>query len=783
MTLMTNTVRILQLIFLLLLSISLYFCKTVRSDQAAKSAATGEGGDGYKRPDIPWMKAFSTSPVLTPEQALRQFTIEDGFEISLVASEPIVQTPVNILFDERGRLWVTEMTGYMPDVYGNGENVPNGKIIILEDTDQDGVMDQRTVFLDSLVLPRSICFIENGLLVAEPPRLWFYEITNDRPGKRTLVDSVYAVGGNVEHQPNGLLRAADNWIYNAKSAKRYRKSGDRWLIEATHFRGQWGLTQDNQGRLYYNHNSANVHGDNFLPGVGHWNRNQKGVTGFNAKIVANNRVYPLRPTPGVNRGYMKGILDDSLRLTNFTAACGPLIYRGDLFPPAYHSNAFVPEPSANLIKRNIIEEDGYLTPGRQAYANREFLASTDERFRPVTLTNAPDGAMYVLDMYRGIIQHKTYVTPYLRQEINERALTQPLTMGRIYKIKPKGAAPNSLPVLSRLEDDLIAMLGHPNGWIRDYAQQKLVDQRSNSAPAKLRLVATRTTSELELTHTLWTLEGLGALTEQDILPLYERSSFQMKTLAFGLTPSVLDESNHRKFVAIWEKQIKEHQAICYPYIAFSMHALAKADRAKAWSLLQKLATLQPDNPYLTTAIISTLHDQEAQFLMTLDKTKADTASTIVKQLKVAIDNGLKERNEKNKELLAKTYPLGAEFYQTICQTCHGEDGNGVQGLAPPLNQSEWVTGQKDILAAIVLYGLSGPVMVNNRMYQAPEINSDMPGIGYDPTISNEQIAEMLSFIRKSWQNNADPVTSGEVEKVREKFSGREKPFTIQELEQ
>ena len=114
-------------------------------------------------------------------------------------------------------------------------------------------------------------------------------------------------------------------------------------------------------------------------------------------------------------------------LNEFTAAAGPVVYRGDLFGKNYDFNAFVPEPSANLIKRNFLNEKGYVVKGDIAYKGREFLASTDERFRPVSLYNAPDGSMIVLDMYRGIIQHKTYLTPYLKDQIGKRDLTQPLS--------------------------------------------------------------------------------------------------------------------------------------------------------------------------------------------------------------------------------------------------------------------------------------------------------------------------------------------------------------------
>ena len=150
------------------------------------------------------------SPVLSPEKSLAAMEVDEGFEVQLVAAEPLVSTPVALTFDDKGRIWVLEMEGYMPDTLGTGEDQPSGKIAILEDRNGDGIMDNRKVFMDSLILPRALCLIENGLLVAEPPNLWYIEINNDRAGKKTLVDADYAVGGNVEHQPNGLLRGMDN---------------------------------------------------------------------------------------------------------------------------------------------------------------------------------------------------------------------------------------------------------------------------------------------------------------------------------------------------------------------------------------------------------------------------------------------------------------------------------------------------------------------------------------------------------------------------------------------
>src|SRR5690606_11372834 len=388
------------------------------------------------------------------------------------------------------------------------------------------------VFLDSLVIPRAICLVDSGVLVAEPPNLWFYEIRDGRPAGRILVDSTYAEGGNVEHQPNGLLRNLDNWIYSAKYDKRYRRlPNGTWQKEKTHFRGQWGISQDDWGRLYYNDNSSNLSGDYFPPGLGSGNPNQRSVAGYGETIVADTRVYPLHPTTGVNRGYMDGILDTTGRLVNFTAACGPLVYRGGLMPDF---NVFVAEPAANLIKRDMLTEEGYRTVGEQAYHGKEFLASSDERFRPVNLYDGPDGALYVVDMYRGIIQHSTYLTPYLKKEIETRGLTLPLSMGRIYRVLPKGAK-TGWTTMPQGTDSLVALLGHANGWVRDKAQQVLVDRRATEVVDELREILRHGSDSLQVVHALWTLEGLGQLSLPDVRIVLSRSQWQLRAQAIAAT--------------------------------------------------------------------------------------------------------------------------------------------------------------------------------------------------------------------------------------------------------
>ncbi|MDP4248559.1 MAG: c-type cytochrome [Bacteroidota bacterium] len=720
------------------------------------------------------------SPVLSPEESLKKMHVVNGFTVKLVAAEPLVTAPVALNFDEQGRIWVLEMQDFMPDTLGTGEDKPSGKIVILSDRDGDGVMDERKVFLDSLVLPRALCLIENGILVAEPPKLWYYEIQNDKPVKKTLVDSAYAEGGNVEHQPNGLFRDLDNWIYNAKSAKRYRKMGDHWLVEKTHFRGQWGISADDQGRLYYNSNEVNLEGDFFSPGLGATNKHQQEVAGYDERIVRDNRVYPARPTPGVNRGYMEGILDDSLRLVNFTAACSPLIYTSTLFGKAFYGNAFVAEPAGNLIKRDILIDHGYSTNGEEAYVKEEFLASEDERFRPVSLYNAPGGALYIVDMYRGILQHKTYLTPYLKSEIRKRELTKPLSCGRIYKVVPLDAKEETIH-FTEDNSQLVELLKNPNGWVRNKAQQLLVDRKDKRVAPALRDLLRNTENPLSVIHALWTMEGLAVLRSADLLPLLKQNDWTIRMQALTVLPSVVDRGNYRQFLQVLLEMINNNDTLAAPYISYLAHSFESLNPAATQQLLLTLAKKYPGNRYVADGIISNLENRESDFYKEALSLSADSSILINKRLKKLMADIAEAKNNSNLKALAEEFPKGFALFHAVCQTCHGVDGNGVNGLAPPLNSSNWVQGDKDKLISIVLYGLSGPIKVAGKEYKAPQVSGEMPGIGTNKDFSDEDIAQVLSFIRGSWSNRAGKIKAGDVVNIRKILKDRQKSFTEEEL--
>jgi mono/diheme cytochrome c family protein len=478
---------------------------------------------------------------------------------------------------------------------------------------------------------------------------------------------------------------------------------------------------------------------------------------------------------------MEGILDDSLRLVNFTAACGPVIYNGGLFSNAYYGNAFVAEPAGNLIKRNIITDKGYLIDGKEAYEKKEFLASEDERFRPVNLYVGPDGALYVIDMYRGILQHKTYITPYLKNEIKERKLTNPLNCGRIYKVVPVNSHPTPVQ-LSSDPQQLVQLLQNKNAWVRHEAQQMIIDSNYTNLSPALHQLMNSTDNFIPVAHAMWTLEGLHLLQAKDVLPLLQNNNWSIRMQALSVLPSIINKNNYAQFIPVLQKMIDNNDTLAAPYIGYLVYYIQPYNATLANKILMQLVSKYAANKYVADAVISNLQNRESEFLKDVIKTNPDTTTVFASRLRKVMDDVAKAKNQSNQKKLAALYPRGAKIFTTLCQTCHGVDGNGTTALAPPLNKSNWVLGTKDRLIPIVLFGLTGPVNVSDHLYKSPEINGDMPGIGSNDEYNDEDIAQVLNYIRNSWNNKGSAITTKDVTDTRKKFAGREKTFTMEELE-
>lgn len=712
--------------------------------------------------------------------SLDNYKIEDGFDLSMVASEPLLDAPVAIDFDDKGRIWVAEMTGFMSNVDGTGENLPTGSIKILEDQDDDGVMDHAKVFLDSLVLPRAVALVYGGLLYAEPPNLWFVEIENDKPGNKVLVDSLYAPEGNPEYQPNGLRLNIDNWIYNAGSHFRYQRKDGNWVKEPTTFRGQWGMTQDNFGRLYYNNNSTQLLGDYVLPN--RLVRNQYLVPkhGVNQKLTKDQRVYPLHAA-AVNRGYIKGVLDKDSVLVEVTASCGPLVYRGGAFPEDYAQNVFVCIPEANLIKRNILSFEGDRVEARQAYEGKEFLASTDEGFRPVSMSDSPDGSLYIVDMHRGVIQHHAFLSPYLKEKAKEKKLDTLVNFGRILRVSNTNVETQNIPDLEKLTaSELVELLKHKNGWLRDHAQHELIYNKKTEAVADLIELAQNTDFPLAQLHALYALKGLDNLSFDLLHDIAQSSGVDVVSHVLVLLEDYIVAENTTKAHGLFEKLMVLNDASIDLYLTFSLGKWAALSENSFFPLLSTLDDKYRENPIYQEAILSGVTDPNSGVLAAFKK--KDDENNLLRSL---AESTLKRKEEDKKNPIfvnngrgMDSRTNGAKLFRQICAACHQGNGDGIEGMAPPLVNSEHVTNPRK-LALIMLHGLKGPIHVNGTLY---EMNHVMPGIGNNQALTDKDVADIISYVGNAFSDYPRSLNSKKVEELREVKSESGAEYTIEELE-
>ncbi len=755
---------------------------------------------------------------LSPEEAMKTFAVEKGFRIELVASEPMIESPVAMSFDDQGRLYVCEMRGYMHDLAGSTEKEPTGRVSLLEDTDGDGRMDKATAFLDKVVMPRAVMAVNGGALIAVPPQLLFCKDT-DGDGvadvKVIVATDFGSFGGQPEHMANSPVWAMDNSIWSAGYSSRLKLRGGVWQKDVGLGRGQWGLCQDDHGRLYFNYNSDMLRAD-FLPTEA-FARNPllRNATSINAKLASDQTLYASHPTPGVNRGYDAKTLSADGRLTRPTGTCGALIYRGDAFPAMYRGNAFVPEPCANLVKRFTMSEADGVVKATNTAKGSEFLTSTDERFRPVNAQNGPDGALYLVDMYRGIIQHQSFLTHYLIANIQARKLEQPFNMGRIWRIVPEGSTSKPVKVTKDAK-----LLTHANGWVRDTAQRLIVESADASAvPALKELMQNE--SAIAREHALWTLDGLAAITPDLVKTALADKSEHVRAAAARVAPRdyVFDLAAEKHPLVLANIAIKTfNEAALAPLLvthgknALIREAALTGLRGKEAAFAKILAQTPSDGSKAVIGALAELtalagkagpiaemlelaaNSPENRDTILKGLSKSDSKSKTVKLVwleksppKLKLPADLENRLVWPGKPGAPTPPVikpltetqtalfekGKTIYATLCVACHQPHGFGLDGLAPPLVDSEWVLGKPEVLARIVMHGLAGPVKVSGRTY-----NLAMPPL---PQLTDEDIAGVLTYIRREWEHTASAVETANITKIREQEKGRLMMWTEEEL--
>ena len=687
-----------------------------------------QNGDKANEKDIisslNWKKwSPGVVPVFTPAESLAQFKVAPGFKVELVVSEPMVKDPVFVDWDDQGRMWVGELRTYMMDLDGTGENERMSRVMVLEDTDQDGVMDKATPFVDDMINVRCIAFVDDGVLVVETGGLW---LCKDNDGdlrcdeREKLIDFATAAQSNIEHAENALHFALDNWMYNSKSSRKLAWRNGKLIEMPAKGRGQWGMGSDAYGRLYFNANSNWFEVD--------WATYDRQWPSKGSSVKPpTNRVFGIRPNTALNRNYRPGRILADGRVASVTTISGLAVHSHGAYGKDWEGAIFSMSPGTNTVGAFLPEKpfpasDQYV---HQLYPDavwkeREFLASTDERFRPVNASMGPDGCLYVVDFHRGVIQHKRYLTSYLRRQSAERQLDKPIGLGRIYRIVPEDHKTIDPP------SDLVAGLSHPHLWWRLRSQKRIVEGgRQDLATDVQKLADNKKAKSHTRVHAMWTLVGLGKLKE--------------KTVRLAI------EDNHW-FVAMTGLRLAGESKGVADFFPDEFKELAEkvVDRKKVPSTLASYAGIISKSGYPSRAV-KTYKDKEADWV------------------------------KKDKNLLS-AYRKGRDQYAVSCGACHQADGKGLPNMAPTLAKSDWVIGDAKRLIGVAVHGLMGPIKVNGKPVEGvPPI---MPPHGF---MKDEQLAGILTYVRNAWGNRAGLISTEDITGYRKTESARVAPWTEAEF--
>ncbi|MDQ3845472.1 MAG: c-type cytochrome [Bacteroidota bacterium] len=707
----------------------------------------------YKKPTIvanPQIKS------LTPEESLKRMYLPEGYTIELVASEPLIGEPVSIAWDGDGRMYVAQMLTYMQDVDGTNENEPWSRISLLEDVNKDGRMDKSTVFIDSLILPRIMLPLDNRIIIGETfnRSLYSYRDTNGdgkADEKILLLEDTARDNRNLEHQDANLLWSIDNWLYLTNKAFRYRFANNTLIRDTLRepMPGQWGLTQDETGRLFFSRAGAEVPALGFQqhPVYGSLEMKDKWDESFMEP-------WPIVGTPDAQGGPRR-IRSGDNTLNRFTGVAGQEIYLGDKMPPAY-GDLFIPEPVGRLVRRAKVNHVNGKIVLENRYHQAEFLASTDPLFRPVYATTGPDGCLYIVDMYRGIIQEGTWVGEgsYLRGVVKEKGYDRFVQRGRIYRVYHKKMEPGPAPqLLHKTSSELIEYLSHPNGWWRMTAQKLIILKGDPSVVNKLREIVQGNEGfftklfqpgkdfALERLHALWTLEGLQRIDPSLLKTALRDKDPRVRAAAIRISEPYLKTNNAEIFQALKGLLHDENPEVVQQLL---LTFRSKANETKP--LVQEVVKRFPKNDVIQVTAKENLNPafSELQALSEQYKLRGGEVAT-------QIINGFR-------------------LFQENCATCHGQNGMGTPQLAPPLVGSPRLKGDPGMAIRILLHGLTGPV--NGVEYNGP--------MASQAQYTDEELADILSYIREHL-NGSGTIWRGSVRSIRDKYKDRKTYWTLEEL--
>lgn len=574
-----------------------------------------------------------------PETIRAALAPAEGFEVSLIAAEPEIVDPIAMAFDEKGRLWVVEMPGYPNG--GLAEHPPRvpGRIKILADF-REGRYRKATVFATGLDFPTSVLPYRRGAIVAAAPDLLYLEDA-DGDGRADDRRVLYTGFGrkNIQALVNGLLWGLDNWVYGLGAgnggeircpdrpelapvslggrAFRFRPDEPGRFEAESGLGGQYGLAEDDSGRRFTCANPAHlkeiVLPDRYLARAPYLAAPPAVVDIPEHGAAA--RLYRISPFEGwrVERTRRRAGSAEAPRFSKtelvpggyVTSASGLTVYRADLFPAAYRGNIFVCDPANNVVHRDVLIPEGVRHRARRAAeeTEREFLSSRDVWFRPVFLALGPEGALYVADFTREVIETPLSLPDDLKASLN----LESRGAGRIWRIAPKGAAADLSPRLDAASDeDLARALAHPNAWRRLTAQRLLVQDRRRGAVPHVRALL-GAPEPLARLHALWTLDGLGALEAPDVERALKDTQPRVREHAVRLSEGRLKEAAPLAPLA----EDPDPRVRCQ--LAFTLGQ----DRLPGWKEpLTRLLERETD-PYLRAAALSSAGDEPLEFLRAL----------------------------------------------------------------------------------------------------------------------------------------------------------------------
>ena len=693
-------------------------------------------------PDWKGVDLEAKAPVqpLSPAEEAALFLLPPGYKITPVLTEPAIQQPAAINFDANGRMYVLELRTYMLTADSKDELQPTSRISRWEDKNGDGVYETGTAFVDSLIFPRFVLpYGKDCILTMESDadNVYKYTDTNGdgKADKKELFTNKYGRSGNVEHQQAFLYWGMDNWLYSTVNAFRVRETPNGIIREKTGFnRAQWGITHDDDGKLWFQGGASGLPSYFQFPiHYGNFEVPNEFAKGFDVPWGAPVKLADMQ-------GGMDEVRQPDGSLNRVTGAAGNDVYRGDRLPADLKGQYFYGEPVARIVRRiNPVVTEG-LTTLHNVYQDQqsEFLRSTDPLFRPIDMTTAPDGTLYITDMYHGIIQEGQWTQKgtYLRTKIEQYQLDKVVGLGRIWRITYEGKDRDKTrpSMYTEKSANVVKHLAHPNGWWRDAAQQVLVQRNDRSVVPQLTRMALTHKNTLARTHALWTLEGLGAL----------------KT---GVVQKMLEDANPRLRV----------QALR------AGESLYKAGD-KALEATYKQALTDADTDVQLQAMLS------AKFLKLPDLengVKTAMASSKAAGVKLIGEQILTPPKPRNSgpfgapELSANQKAQvehGAVIYNELCSQCHGNNGLGTSAgngrlLAPALAGSQHMQAHPEYAIRVVLHGLEGPI--DGKTYAG----GLMASMKEQP---DEWVADVLSYIRNGLSNDASTVSVQQVALVRQK---------------